>query len=77
LPTGFQVDLPFEELHNSKQASQIVDEQLVVISGATKLKAKGGIKRNKARNYKTTLKPLEESFVPPSPTPSKWAFNHP
>jgi hypothetical protein len=47
LPTGIQVDLPIEEFHDSKQASQIVDEQVVVISKATKLKAKGGKKETK------------------------------
>jgi hypothetical protein len=46
----------------------IVDEQVDVVSQATKPKAKGGKKRNILAN-KVTLKPLEDpiTFVPPTP----------
>jgi hypothetical protein len=57
--------------------SFLFDEQVVVIFKATNLKAKGGKKKNKARNYKATFKPLEESFAPPSPTLSQMGFRPP
>ncbi len=52
----------------SKQVPHIVDEQVDVVSQATKPKAKGGKKIKKLAN-KVTLKPLEDpiTFVPPLP----------
>ncbi len=68
LPIGIPIDLPIVELYDIEQIAQIVNEQVTMVSQATKAKAKGGKKRNKVAN-KVTLKPLEDPiiFVPPSP----------
>jgi len=68
LPFGTQVDVPIAKFCDFEQVARIVDEQVAVVSQATKTKAKGGKKINKVAN-KATLKPLEDptTFVPPSP----------
>jgi hypothetical protein len=60
LPIGIPIDLPIVELCESEQTTQIVNEQVVMVSQATKVKAKGGKKRNKVAN-KVTLKAFGRS----------------